>query len=136
MQEQYVLINLNAMFFVNFHHYYMLCLCDHVSCNKKIINFKLLAVLLKIFYTRVGKICAHTFLIHVHSSSFITHSFLLTMNNCKHISFLLIFGDNGHNTPSHYAFWWTTAVYWLSLTSHGYAKFVGRSYTLAFVWVC
>jgi hypothetical protein len=61
------------MFSVNFWCYYMLCFHGCVSCNKKVVDFKLLAVLLYSFSTTVGKIHAQTFLIHVQSSSFITY---------------------------------------------------------------
>jgi hypothetical protein len=131
--------NLNAMFFVNFWHCYLLCFCGRISCNKKIVNFRLLAVLLYIFSARVDEIPAHTFLIHVHNSSFIMHSFSLTVNDRKCIPIVLIFGDSGHSTPTPSALWWPTVACWLCLgtlssqvkVTHlpllGYAKTVGRS---------
>jgi hypothetical protein len=66
-------------------------------------DLNLLAVLLYIFSIRVGKTHAHEFLISVHSSSFIMHSFLLTVMDCKHIPFVLMFWYNRHNTPTQYA---------------------------------
>jgi len=45
------------------------------SSEKNIVDFNLLAVLLYILSTRVGKICAHAFLIHVHSHTFNMRSF-------------------------------------------------------------
>jgi hypothetical protein len=46
---------------------------------------------------------------------------------------IFIFEDNGHtHTPTHFAFWWPTATYWLPLASLRYAKFIGGSYTLVF----
>jgi hypothetical protein len=110
----FCIFNLNAMFYTNFWHYYMFCFHGHMPCSKKIVDFNLLAILLYIFSTRVVKICAHMFLIHVHSSSSIicnfSHSsssiicnFSLTVKS-KCIPFVLIFGYCGHNTPTHYAF--------------------------------
>jgi hypothetical protein len=66
-------------------------------------DLNLLAVLLYIFSIRVGETHAREFLINVHSSSFIMHSFSLTVMDCKHIPFALIFWYNRHNTPTHYA---------------------------------
>jgi hypothetical protein len=48
-----------------------------------IADFNFLAVLLYILSISVCEICAHAFLIHVHSSYFITHSFSLSVNDCK-----------------------------------------------------
>jgi hypothetical protein len=80
----------------------MHCFHCRVSCKDKIVDFNLLAILLYILPTRVGKICAYAFLIHVHSSSFIRCSFSQTMYDHKHIPFVLMFGDKGYNIP-HYA---------------------------------
>jgi hypothetical protein len=38
----------NVMFFVNFRYYYVLCLRGHASCNKKIVDFNLVCILLYI----------------------------------------------------------------------------------------
>jgi len=43
------------------------------------------------FCERVGKIHAHAFLIHMHTTSFIMRSFSLTLNNHKCITFVLMF---------------------------------------------
>jgi hypothetical protein len=85
--------------YINFHLFYMLCFRGLASCSKKVVDCKLLAVLLYIFSIRVGEIHAHTFLIHVHSTFFIMRSFSLTLNDCKRIPRLLIFGYNGHSAP-------------------------------------
>jgi hypothetical protein len=106
----------------------MLCFHSHVSCNKKIVNFNLLAVLHYILPTIVSKIHAHVFLIYVHSSSFITCNFSLTVYNFKRIPFVLVFGDDRHNTPH-------VVTNGSLLASLGYTKYVGGSYTLAFAWV-
>jgi hypothetical protein len=116
------------MFLINFQHYFMLRFCGGASCNKIIVDFNLLAVLLYILSTRVRKICAHVFLVHVYSGSCITRSFSLTVNDHKRIHFVLIFGDNGHNTPH-------TMPSGSLLSSLGYVKFIGGRYTLAFAWV-
>jgi hypothetical protein len=39
----------------------------------------------------MGEVCAHAFLVYVHTSSFIVCSFSLTLNDCKHIHFVLMF---------------------------------------------
>jgi hypothetical protein len=92
------IFNFNAMFFVNFQHYYTLCFHSCASCNKKIVSFNPLAILLYLFSTRLGEIRDYVFLIHVHNNSFIKHSFSLTINDHKHIPFVLIFRDIRHNT--------------------------------------
>jgi hypothetical protein len=61
----------------------------HPVTRKQLTN--LLAVLLYVLSTRVGKIHAHASLIHVHSSGFLMHSFLLTLND---------------------PFWWPTHFAW------------------------
>jgi hypothetical protein len=48
----------------------MLCFVSRASCNNKLVDFNLLTVSLYILSTRVGKIHAHTSLVHVHSSVF------------------------------------------------------------------
>jgi hypothetical protein len=78
----------------------MLCFHGHASCNKKIVDFELLHVLLYTFSTRVDEIYAHVFLIHVQSTSFIMHSLSLTMYDRKRIPVMHMFGDNGYNTSS------------------------------------
>jgi hypothetical protein len=133
------IFNLNAMFFINFQHYYMLYFCSPASCNKIIVGFSLLHVLLYILSTRLSEIHAHVLLMHVHSSSFITCSFLLTVNDCERIPFLLMFRDNGHNTPYTVpsgGLLWLTGFTWLlqghrqklctSVCSLGYGEMVGR----------
>jgi hypothetical protein len=79
------------MLLVNFKHYYTFCFCGHAFCHNKTVDFNLLALLLHILCTRVGEICAHNFLIHVHTSYFIMLSFSLTLNDHKCILFVLIF---------------------------------------------
>jgi hypothetical protein len=86
----------NSMFFVNFQHYYTLCFRACASWSNKIIDFDLLAVLLYLFPTRVGEICARTSIINVNSCSFIARSFSLTVNSHKRIQFLFTSRDNGH----------------------------------------
>jgi hypothetical protein len=103
----------------------MLCFCSRVSCNKKIVDFNVLAVLLYILSTRVGDIHAHMFLIPVHSSFFIIHNFSLTMKDHKRVLFVVMFGDNGykaqHTMPS------GDLLQLTALASLGYGKPVGRS---------
>jgi hypothetical protein len=72
---------MNRMFYVNFRHYYLLFIHGCVSCSKKVVDFNLLPVLLRIFSTTVRKIHSQPFLTHVHSSSFITHGCSLTVND-------------------------------------------------------
>jgi hypothetical protein len=69
---KYITFNFNAIFFANFWHYYTFS-HGHASCHKKIVDFNLLALLLYILSTSVREMSAHTFLIHVHTSSFIMH---------------------------------------------------------------
>jgi hypothetical protein len=80
------------MFSVNFWYYYMLCFHGCVSCNKKVVNFKLLAVLLYSLSTTVGKIHAQTFLIHTYITS---HSLWMVANAFPFYSFLETMGRDG-----------------------------------------
>jgi hypothetical protein len=76
----------------------MLCLCGCESATRKYVTFNFLAVFFFfLLFTTVGKICVHEFLIHVHSSSFITRSFSLTVNNRRCIPSILMSGDE-YNT--------------------------------------
>jgi hypothetical protein len=86
--------------FVNLQHYYTLCFRASASWSNKTVDFDLFAVLLHLFSTRVGEICARTSLIYVHSSSFVARSFSLTVNDRKSIHFLFTSRDNGHSKPS------------------------------------
>jgi hypothetical protein len=92
------------------------------------VDFNLLAVLLYILSTRVGKLHAYVLLIHVHSSFVITHSFSLTVNDHRHIPLYSFFGDSRHNTPH-------TMLSGGLLASLVHTKFAGRSYALTFTWV-
>jgi fatty-acid desaturase len=103
--------------------YCMLCFHGYLLCNKIIVNFNFMALLLYILSTRVSEIHSHTFLIHAYSSHFIMRSFSLTVNNNKCILFVLIFGDDRHNTPHIVPSCSLLALF-------GCAKFIGRSYTL------
>jgi hypothetical protein len=117
------IFNLNVMFCVNFRHFYVLLfLLPRVLQQQKIVDFNILAVLLYVLFTRVSKICAHVFLIHVLSRSFIMRSFSLTLNNCRHIPFVVMFGDNRQKTPTHCHL----MAYYGLLASLGYADTVSR----------
>jgi hypothetical protein len=95
---------MNAML-INFSHYNTLCFHGCVY-NKKIVNVNILPALFYILCTRVGKIHAHAFLIHVQSSVFMCSLHRpWTIPSDRLLSFL------------------------------GYAKFVGKSCTHAFACV-
>jgi hypothetical protein len=98
MQEWYV-FNLNAMFVVNLKHeaYYMLCFHGRAFRNKVIVDFNCLAILFHILSTTVGEICAHAFLIHGHSTSFIMRCCSLTEQSQVH-PFVLMSEDNTSHT--------------------------------------
>jgi hypothetical protein len=112
-----------AAFFVNFLHYYILYFCGYASCNKKIVDFIVLAVLLHGLSTRAGKIQAHAFIICVHSSSFNTHSFSLTLNDPKRISLYSSLEATG---TTHHTLYLMMA-YCSIIASLVYAKTVDRS---------
>jgi hypothetical protein len=85
-----------------------------MSCDKKIVNFHLLAVLLYILSTIVGKIHVQAFLIHVHSSSFITRSFT-DHEQSQTYSLCTQFGDE-YNTRTQNALWQLTGLSWVHLS--------------------
>jgi hypothetical protein len=56
----------------------------------------------------VGKIRVHELLIHIHSSSFITCNFSLTLNDCKLTSLCAYFWRQRTQHTMHYVLWWVT----------------------------
>jgi hypothetical protein len=54
-----IILNFNVMFFINFQHYCMLCFQGCASCNKKIVDYNLLSVLLYLLSTSRRNTCAH-----------------------------------------------------------------------------
>jgi hypothetical protein len=97
------------MFFNFCHYYYALCFCSLVSCNTKTeVKFQL--------YCFTFCALEWAILIHMHTVDLIMHSFLLTLKDGKHIPFVLIFGDNGYNTPhtmTSGGLLWLTGFVWL-----------------------
>jgi hypothetical protein len=93
----------------------MLCFHGRAFCNKIIVDFHLLGVLLYMFSTREGKLHTHALLTHVHSSFSITSSFSLTMTNRKRIPSVFVFWRQQAQHIHTVCPWWSTAVYWLHL---------------------